>query len=175
MKIVVLNGSPRKGGNTEIMVETFAKGARKNNHEVVELNVAHMDIHGCKGCKYCFAHSGECVQKDDMTKIYAELKNADMVVFAAPIYWFDMTAQLKTAIDRLYAFGSVGFNFNKVALLLDAGADHVFDAAISQYKGMNAYLKWEDKGIFTVPNMENKGDMANCPQLKEIEAFGESL
>lgn len=175
MKIVVLNGSPRKGGNTEIMVEAFAKGARKNNHEVIALDIATMDIKGCRGCKYCFAHLGECVQKDDMATVYKELQDADMVVFAAPIYWFDMTAQLKTVIDRLYAFGSVGFHFNKVALLLDAGADHVFDAAIAQYKGMTAYLKWEDKGIITIPNMDKKGDMANCPKLAEAFALGASL
>ena len=77
-----------------------------------------------------------------MENVLAELSDTDMVVFASPVYWFDMTAQLKTVIDRLYACGSTGFHFNKTALLLDAGADHVFDAAIAQYKGMTAYLKW---------------------------------
>lgn len=174
MKIVVLNGSPRKAGNTEIMVEAFKEAAVKK-HQVEVLNVARMDIHGCLDCKYCYAHKGECVQKDDMGKVFDTLKDADMVVFASPIYWFDMTAQLKTAIDRLYAYGSVGFHFNKTALLLDAGADHVFDAAIAQYKGMTAYLKWEDKGIITVPNMLEKGSMKVCPELKEVVALAESL
>lgn len=131
MKIVVLTGSPRKGGNTQIMAEAFAKGARRAQHEVVVLDVAAMTIHGCLGCKYCFAHHGECVQKDDMAKVFAALSDADMVVFASPIYWFDITAQMKTTIDRLYAGGSTGFHFHKTALLLDAGADHVFDAAIA--------------------------------------------
>lgn len=173
MKIVVLNGSPRKAGNTEIMVEAFAKAAK--NHQVEILNIAHMNIRGCLGCKYCYAHQGECVQKDDMAKVLETLKDADMVVFASPIYWFDITAQLKTVIDRLYACGSVGFHFNKTALLLDAGADHVFDAAIAQYKAMTAYLKWEDKGIITVPNMLEKGSMKACPGLKEVVALAESL
>ena len=167
MKIVVLNGSPRKGGNTEIMAQAFAKAARKNQNEVSILDVASMNIRGCLGCKYCWAHKGECIQKDDMGKVFAALADADMVVFASPIYWFDITAQMKTVIDRLYAGGSVGFHFRV--------ADHVFDAAIAQYKAMTSYLKWEDMGIITVPNMETKGSMTTAPNLAAVIRLGESL
>ena len=124
---------------------------------------------------YCWAHNGQCVQKDDMAKVFAELKDADMVVFASPIYWFDITAQLKTVIDRLYALGSVGFNFHKTALLLDAGADDVFTAAVAQYKATTAYLKWEDMGIIKIPNMENKDSMKTALQLAEVVKLAESL
>ena len=61
------------------------------------------------------------------------------------------------------------------ALLLDAGADHVFDAAIAQYKAMTSYLKWEDMGIITVPNMETKGSMTTAPNLAAVIRLGESL
>ena len=134
MKITILNGSPRHNGNTQIMADTFSETARENGHTVNILNIANMNIRGCLGCKYCYSHGGKCVQDDDMENVLAELSDTDMVVFASPVYWFDMTAQLKTVIDRLYA-------------------------AIAQYKGMTAYLKWEDKGIITVPNMLDKGSM----------------
>lgn len=160
-------------GNTEIMIEAFKDAAKK--HEVKVVDIARMDIHGCLGCKYCYAHQGECVQKDDMGKVFEELKDADMVVFASPIYWFDITAQLKATIDRLYAGGSTGFHFHKTALLLDAGADHVFDAAIAQYKAMTGYLKWEDMGIITVPNMLEKGSMKTSEKLEEVVALAEKL
>ena len=173
MKIVTLNGSPRKGGNTEIMIKAFAEAAGK--HEIVNLDAASMNIGGCLGCGYCYAHQGECVQKDDMVKVFDALKAADMVVFASPIYWFDITAQLKTVIDRLYAGGSTGFHFHKTALLLDAGADHVFEAAIAQYKAMTSYLKWEDMGIITIPDMTQKGSMKDSPKLSEVIALGKSL
>lgn len=173
MKIVILNGSPRKGGNTEIMIKAFSDAA--STHTVVALNVAAMNIRGCLGCKYCYAHQGECVQKDDMQKVFAELKDADMVVFASPIYWFDISAQLKTVIDRLYAGGSTGFHFHKTALLLDAGADHVFDAAIAQYKAMTSYLKWEDMGIITIPDMAEKGSMSACPKLEDVIALAKNI
>lgn len=175
MKIVVLNGSPRRHGNTEIMAETFKEGGEKNNHTVKILNIASMDIKGCQACKYCYSHGGQCVIDDDMKNVFDELKDADMVVFASPVYWFDISAQLKLVIDRLYAGGSTGFNFNKTALLLNAGADHVFTAAIAQYKAMTSYLKWEDMGIITIPNMDEKGSMASCPKLDEVRALGESL
>lgn len=176
MKIVVLNGSPRKGGNTEIMAQAFTKGAEKKGHQVVNFHVGTMKIRGCMACEYCFSHNGECAQKDDMTQIYAELKDADMVVFASPIYWFDITAQLKAVIDRLYVGAAVGFHMTKAALLLDAaGGDDVFEAAKTQYHAMTDYVKWEDKGVITISGMLDKGNMSACPKLAEVEALGESL
>ena len=115
MNIVVLSGSPRKGANTDTMVEAFAETAREVGHTVEVVRVASKKIAGCLGCQYCFAHEGTCVQKDDMADVIESLKGADMVVFASPIYWFDITAQEKAAIDRLYAFGATGFPFTKTA------------------------------------------------------------
>ena len=99
MNIVVLSGSPRKGANTDTMVEVFAETAREGGNAVEVVRVASKKIAGCLGCQYCFAHEGTCVQKDDMADVIESLKGADMVVFASPIYWFDITAQEKAAID----------------------------------------------------------------------------
>ena len=122
MNIVVLSGSPRKGANTDTMVDTFAETAREGGHTVEVVRVAGKKIAGCLGCQYCFEHEGACVQKDDMAGVVESLKNADMVVFASPIYWFDITAQEKAVIDRLYAFGATGFPFTKTALCSTATA-----------------------------------------------------
>ena len=175
MNIVVLSGSPRKGGNTSIMAEAFAEGARSAGHEVEIIDVAAKKIAPCRACKYCFSHNGACAIDDDMTGVRERLAQADMVVFTSPVYWFDISAQLKLAIDRMYAFGGCGFNFSKVALLLDSGSDGVYDAAIAAYKAMNAYLKWEDLGIITIPGMAEKGDMATNPKLADVRSFGASL
>ena len=148
MNIVVLSGSPRKGANTDTMVEAFAETAREGGHTVDVVRVASKKIAGCLGCQHCFTHEGTCVQKDDMADVIESLKGADMVVFASPIYWFDITAQEKAAIDRLYAFGATGFPFTKTALLLDSHSEGVYDAAIAMYKSTCAYCKWEDAGLF---------------------------
>lgn len=84
MNIVVLSGSPRKGANTDTMVEAFAETAREAGHTVEVVRVASKKIAGCLGCRYCFAHKGACVQKDDMADVIESLKDADMVVFASP-------------------------------------------------------------------------------------------
>ena len=175
MNIVVLSASPRKGGNTAIMVDTFKEGAESAGNTVEVVDVASLDIHGCRGCGYCFKNGGSCVIDDDMTGVREKLSHADMVVFASPIYWFDITSQLKATIDRMYAFGGCGFNFSKVALLLDSGSDGVYDAAIAAYKAMCGYLKWESMGIVTIPGMAEKGDMASNPKLADVRALGASL
>ena len=139
------------------------------------IDVAAKKIAPCRACQYCFTHGGNCAIDDEMTGVRESLKRADMVVFASPVYWFDISAQLKLVIDRLYAFAGCGFSFSRVALLLNSGSNGVYTAAISAYKDMNAYLNWEDMGIITIPNVAEKGDMARSPKLAEVRAFGESL
>lgn len=175
MNIFVVSGSPRKGGNTDIMAQAFAQGARSKGHQVTVQSLSGLKIAPCLGCQYCFAHQGQCVQKDDMAGLLEQVDQADMLVFASPVYWFDLTAQLKCFIDRLYARGKVGFRHTKTALLLDSGAPGVYEAAIAQYRAMGAYLHWQDMGIVTIPDMKQKGDMAESPLLEQARALGASL
>lgn len=175
MKITILNGSPRKNGNTEIMADAFMKGAEESGHEVKKINLAGKKVAGCLGCEYCFSHDGECIQKDDMKEILAELDQTDLVVFCSPVYWFDITGQLKCVIDRMYARGRKGFHFSKTMLLLDSGSEGVYQAAIAQYKATLAYLKWQDMGIITIAGMSTKGSMKESPKLKEVYELGKNL
>ncbi|MDD3138346.1 MAG: flavodoxin family protein [Lachnospiraceae bacterium] len=175
MKITVLNGSPRANGNTGTMVQALEKGATEAGHEVTVLHIGAKKVAGCLGCQYCFGHEGICVQKDDMTGIWEVLNQTDLLVFATPIYWWEVTAQTKAVIDRLYAHALVGFNFNKVALLFDSGSDGVYDAPISMFKSICEYLKWENIGTICVPNMENKDSMKTVPQLAEVYEFGRQI
>lgn len=175
MNIVVLSGSPRKGANTDTMVEAFAETAREGGNTVEVVRVTSKKIAGCLGCQYRFAHGGVCVQKDDMANVIESLKDADMVVFASPIYWFDITAQEKAAIDRLYAFGATGFPFTKTALLLDSHSQGVYDAAIAMYKSTCAYCKWADQGIVTISGMTERDSMASSSKLEEVRELARKL
>ena len=175
MNITILNGSPRRGGNTEIMAMEFAKGANEAGHETKIINLAEKKVAGCLGCQYCFKNNGTCIQKDDMADILAELDKTDLVVFASPIYWFDITAQLKATIARMYARGKIGFHFKKTALLLDSGADGVYNAALAQYKAMCSYLHWESIGKICIPNMTEKGSMKTNEKLKDVYELGLSI
>lgn len=175
MYILVISGSPRKGGNTEIMADAFAEGARESGHTVAVKKMSGLKVAPCLACEYCFTHDGVCVQKDDMAEILAEADKADMLVFASPIYWFNLSAQTRCVIDRLYARAKKGFHSTKTALLLDSGSPGVYSGAIAAYKDTNDYLHWQDMGIITIPGMDRKGAMKTSPKLAEVRQFGKSL
>lgn len=131
MKILVLNGSPRLNGNTMHMVKAFKKGAEDAGHSVDIENVAHMNIHGCLACEYCRTkEKAVCVQKDDMQKLYQQILEADMLVFASPIYYFTLSAQLQSVIHRTYAI-DVPKNILKTALIMSSGSAFVYGLAIA--------------------------------------------
>ena len=130
MKIAVLNGSPRKG-TTTAMVQAFREGAEAAGHVVEEYQVGKMKIAGCLACEYCHTKGeGTCIQKDDLEKILPAYKEADMIVFASPIYYFTMSAQIEAAIQRVYCIGKP-LKAKKAALLLTSGSPGVYDSAIA--------------------------------------------
>ncbi len=163
------------GGNTEIMADAFMEEALKKGHDVVKLNVGQMDVIGCMACESCFANDGQCVIEDDMAEIMERLDETDLVVLASPIYWFDITAQLKAVIDRLYARAIKGFHIKESILLLDAMSDGVFTAATAWYQDVTDYVHWTDRGVITIPGMETKGTMAEHPALEEVRDLAASL
>ena len=105
MKIVILMGSPNRKSSTAILVEQFVKGATEAGHACEVVDVCHMNIHPCTGCVRC-GYEGPCVQKDDVVAIRAKLLKCDMVVFATPLYYYGMSAQLKMVVDRFCAYNS---------------------------------------------------------------------
>ena len=170
MKIAVLNGSP-KVGNTAAMVNAFKQGAEEAGHEVEVLHVGKMKIAGCLGCEYCHTKGeGKCVQQDDMAKVMPAYLDADMVVYASPIYYFGMTAQLSAAIQRVYAIGKPA-KATKAALLLSSASPDPYAGAIATYKTMAGFMGLEDKGIITAAGEENGSEA----KLDEIRVFAKAL
>lgn len=170
MKITILNGSPRKE-NTAAMAEAFAEGAREAGHEVEILQVGKMKINGCLGCEYCHTKGeGKCVQKDDMEKVIPAYMDSDMIVFATPIYYFDMTAQLAAAIQRVYCIGKPA-KATKAAMLISSGSPGTGEGAAVSYKNMLAYMGIEDAGVCALAGEECKSE----EKLAEIRAWAKSL
>lgn len=98
-----------------------------------------------------------------------------MAVFASPIYFFNITSQLKTVIDRFYARMQKGFHFHQTAMLLNSSSPGVFDAALAMYKGMTAFAHWEDKGIVTISGTTAKGSKKDLPDLKKVYELVKTL
>ena len=149
MKITVLFGSPNRHGSTSILVENFVRGATEAGHECEVLDVCHMNIHPCTGCVAC-GYAGPCVQKDDVEQIRAKLVASEMVVFATPLYYYGMSAQLKIVVDRFCAYNSsLNSKHLKSALLTVAwnADDWTFEALEAHYKTLVRYINFEDKGM----------------------------
>lgn len=104
MNILALIGSPRKGGNTEILVDQILKGSRKNGHLGEKLHLYDYEISPCLDCRFCKTGDYRCAIRDDMLKIYPKMQMADIIVFATPLYWYGPTAKMKLLIDRMRPF-----------------------------------------------------------------------
>jgi NAD(P)H-dependent FMN reductase len=154
-KITILLGSPRKKGNSAILAEALSNGAGEAGAEVRLFNLHDMNISPCTGCDSCQEEPGSgCVIEDDMTDIYRHLQGSDAVVFAGPVYWFSVSAQMKTAIDRLYAVGGGeanvlrGKTFGVILTYADvdpfvSGASN----AVRMYRDIAAYLGVPIEGV----------------------------
>ncbi|MGN0626398.1 MAG: flavodoxin family protein [Oscillospiraceae bacterium] len=101
-KILILSGSPRKGGNSDILCDEFMKGAKESGNEVEKIRVAEKNIGFCRACYAC-KNSGVCVIKDDVSEILQKMIDADVLVLASPVYFYSIDAQLKALIDRTVA------------------------------------------------------------------------
>ncbi len=147
MKILVITGSPRKNGNSNTLADQFIKGATEAGHEVVRFDSAFKEVHPCIACNKC-GMNGECVFKDDFEFVRKHIIDADLVAFAAPMYYFGISAQIKAVIDRFYAINGK-IHIPKRAVLMMTYANTAASEAkpiISHYEVLLNYLGWTDAG-----------------------------
>ncbi len=148
MKIVILKGSPNKDGSSNLLSKNFIKGAKETGHEIIEIDTANANIQPCTGCIHC-GYEGPCILNDDMDIFRKQILKSDMLVFVTPLYYYGMSAQLKTLIDRFCSKNTTiqGKNY-KSALLTVAwnNDDWTFDALEAHYNTLIKYLNLEDKG-----------------------------
>ncbi len=179
-KIVILNGSPRKKGNTSALAAEFTRGAKEAGHTVTEFFLDSMDIHGCKGC--FGGHSSRkcpCVQKDDMMQIYPAVKECDVVVLATPLYYWNMSGQLRTAVDRLFALeegdGNLLRGHDRSSALLMAAEGHGFEDVLVYYDHLMEHLCWKNLGHVLAGGNGAVGDITGKPELEEAYELGKSI
>ena len=177
MNIVVLSGSPRKGGNTDLLVEAFVKGASKKHNVEVVLVRDHL-INRCIGCDSCFKReNNSCFQNDNMQLIYDKLLHADMLVVASPVYFYGISSQLKAVIDRCHNPIRDKFAIKQMALILVGAAilPKLFDSILTQYKLCLNFFGLEDTGQILIRGCKDKGDVTNTETLQQAYELGENL
>lgn len=177
--ILVLTGSPRKGGNTDKLTDAFIAGAQQAGHTTITFSTADKHIKGCIDCQTCFTRGSACSIPDDFANLAPFLEQADMVVFATPMYWFSFPVQLKAAIDKLYSYviSKRTLKIKECALLVTGGgADlHTYDGIVKSYKLIADFLKWKDIGIVIVPGLHDKNDILKTDGLMKAEALGKNI
>jgi multimeric flavodoxin WrbA len=179
--ILILTGSPRRNGNSDKMADAFIKGARSVGHEITKFETTRKTIGGCIACKTCWSKGKPCSFQDDFDELGPLLEAADVIVFSTPLYWFSFPAQIKAAIDKMYAY--VGKSCKRPlkireSLLFVCGADadmKMFDGIIATYREIAHYMKWEDKGVLAIPKVNEKGDIEATDALVKAEELGKSL
>ena len=101
--VLILSGSPRNGGNSDLLCDEFMRGALESGNQVEKIRVAEKKIGYCKACYYCRQSGGVCAIKDDMAEVLQKMIDADVIVLASPVYFYSIDAQLKALIDRTVA------------------------------------------------------------------------
>ncbi len=178
-KIIILNGSPRRQGNTSALCASFAQGAQEAGHEVTEFFLGEMKINGCKGC-FCGGKdvSSPCVQKDDMDKIYPVYREADVVVLASPLYYWTVSSQLKTAFDRLFAVAECNVQYlnpKKQSALIMAAEGNGFEESEYWYDRLMTHLGWKSLGKVLCGGVMALGDIKGRPELDAAYELGKNI
>ena len=156
MKVLILQGSPRANGNTAWMAEEFKKAAEAAGHEVILVNAARKKIAGCLACEYCHTKgNGACIQKDDMQELYPLMAEAEVLVLAAPIYYFTLCAQIQAPIQRMYCVNAPA-KVKKMALLASSYSPDVYDGAKAEFRDICNYWNVESIGVVTANINEQK-------------------
>jgi len=185
VRVVGIMGSPRTGGNTDILLDAALGGAEEVGGDVEKVILERLDLRGCRECESCFK-TGRCVLKDDMGHIYELLDEADVLIIASPIFFSGLTAQMKMMIDRCQCLWAgkfllgkpIGGGRKRVGAFLSVGGrgDLSFKGAISVVKAFFLSISVEYAGELLVPGIEGKGTISGHPgALKEAGDLGASL
>ena len=175
MKIVVLKGSARHNGNSNSLADEFIHGAKENGHEIFDFDCTRHKVGGCLGCDKCGMRN-PCVQRDDFDLLRPELIEADVIVFATPIYYFGMSGQLKNVIDRFYsAHDFMGPKKTYFFATMGNPDVHVADPSTDMYDKMVRYLGWTDNGRILANGIGANGAIHGTKFMETAYRHGKEL
>lgn len=176
-KVLILSGSPRKGGNSDILCDEFMKGAKESGNEVEKIRVASKKVVPCLGCYYCSSHSGKCVHNDDMAEILQKMIDADVLVLASPVYFYSVCAQLKAVIDRTVARWLEVKNkeFYYIATMGDTDNTSA-DTTLACFRGYAECVDGAaEKGVIIGNGVHDSGEIKSTQAMKDAYNMGKSV
>lgn len=174
-KILVISTSPRKGGNSETLAGEFARGASESGAEVEEITLRNKSIAFCRGCLAC-QKTKRCAIRDDAEEIVRKIGGADVVAFATPVYFYGMSGQMKTLLDRTNPLFDSDYAFRDVYLLAAAadGQESAIDGTVEGLRGwLSCFEKAELKGVVRGTGATDVGDISKlCGAMESALEMG---
>jgi len=187
VRVLGLNGSPRRGGNTDLLLAQVMKGAESKGAETKAIILNDLDITPCQHCDACF-EAGVCRIKDDMQTVYKEMEKADRIVLASPVHFLGLTAQMKAMIDRGQALWArkyilkkppLGDSRERKGLFVSVGGmklAHLFEPSLATVRAFFKVTDVEYAGDLLFPSTDEKGAIEKHPTaLKDAYAAGQEL
>lgn len=175
--VLIISSSPRKGGNSETLAASFAKGAEEAGHKVETVYLREKKYGFCKGCLACLK-LGHCVIGDDAVEIAARMHDADVLVFATPVYYYSVSGQLKTMLDRANPLFDSDYAFTKAYLLATAAEDgeETVEGTVKAVQGwVDCFERCELAGTVFAGGVNGVGDIAGHPALEKAYQTGKEI
>ena len=176
-KVLILSTSPRRNSNSEALAEAFAKGAKDAGNDVEIIRMREKNYRFCTGCFAC-QKTGNCVIKDDMVEIVPRMEQADVLVFATPIYYYEMSGQMKTLLDRANPLFVADYRFRDVYCLSSAAEDEAFVPQRAQ-SGLEGWIECFEKAKLTGTvfggGVTEAGEIAGHPALAKAYEMGKAV
>ncbi len=172
-KVLILSGSPRKGGNSDLLCDAFMKGAMEAGHEVEKVRVQEKKVACCMACYAC-VEGGVCVIKDDMAEIMQKMIDCDVMVLASPVYFYSIDAQLKAVIDRSLCRWTEVQNkeFYYIATCADTEKEAV-ETTLACFRGYADCVEGAvEKGVIYGTGVYQPGDVKNTKAVQDAYEMG---
>ncbi|MBY0758501.1 flavodoxin family protein [Sellimonas caecigallum] len=176
-RVLVISTSLRNNSNSEILADAFLDGAQSAGHEAEKVSLKNKTLAFCRGCLAC-QKTGNCVIHDDAEEILEKMSHADVLVFATPIYYYEMSGQMKTLIDRANPLFTADYAYRKVYLLATAAEDdtHAMDGALKGLQGfIDCYEKAELAGTVFAGGVDAPGTAEDHAAVKEAYEMGRQV
>ena len=176
-KVLILSGSPRNGGNSDILCDEFARGAQETGNEVEKIRVAAKKVAPCSVCYYCRDHGGACVHQDDMANILQKMIDADVLVLASPVYFYSIDAQLKAVIDRTVARWLEVKNKEFYYIITMADEDHASaDTTLACLRGYADCVNGAvEKGVIIGSGVYEPGKVKGTRAMQQAYEIGKNV
>ncbi|MBQ7739542.1 MAG: flavodoxin family protein [Desulfovibrionaceae bacterium] len=176
--ILVLTGSGRKQGNSDLLAEAFVKGALEASHNVKVFHSGREPMQACRHCGGCWSRGKPCVIDDSFEKLFPWLEQAELLVFCSPLYWYNFSGHIKCAMDRMYPYSQKNRLRDmqvRETMLLMCGQSHFlrsFAGPAEAYRQMIGYKHWNDRGRLFVTGVDEYGEIVKDKALVTAEEMG---